>query len=815
MKITDAFLCPDHAAIDDAVDAACRAIAPTWPLDRFIAVNPYWGWKDQPFDGAAAQLGRLCGSPMFMPRAFYRAAWDRQLFTERHLSQSLAEAGLQCGVDTVIAALGEAAPAPAMRPLPSDLADVNRDLGREPGWRAVITQQVSQFCAAYFDADQADWHLPREATLYAGWRANLIRDRGIGLLVDAPDLAKRARRLPADGISAIAMVVAALGVPAAGLQSFMTACLLRINGWAAWCAYLRWQARLEGRDDAHIIDLLAVRLCWEYLQDEGTGRNRGGWQKAWSEAGQASAEPDPIVESVLQRALEIAYQSRLAAALARQDAHAAPGQPAVQAVFCIDVRSEVLRRALEGAAPQVQTLGFAGFFGLPISYQSIGTAAVRPQLPGLLTPALQATDSCGIAKQDEALATRRRDTLATSKSWQPFGRLPGAGFTLVETLGLGYLGKLIGRSLPATRKRLPEGHAGHSAGLRPVLAFNGDNALQQQADLAEKVLHAMGLQSGYARLVLLAGHGSTSANNAHAAGLDCGACCGQTGEVNARALAGLLNQDAVRGVLATRGLAIPADTWFVAGLHDTATDEVALFDIDLAPDSHRHDLEQLRAWLAQAGQATRQERAVALGMGHLANRPQALLHALRVRSNDWAQTRPEWGLANNAGFIAAPRSRSQAIDLQGRCFLHDYDWRQDHDNRILELIMTAPMVVANWINLQYYASTVDNQRYGSGNKVLHNVVGGHIGVFEGNSGDLRIGLPMQSLHDGRQWVHTPLRLSVFIEAPRDRIDAVIAAHETVRQLVENRWLYLFRIDSDSNVVESWVQGEWHASADAD
>ena len=814
MKITDAFLCSDHVAIHDAVDAACRAIAPTWPLDRFIAVNPYWGWKDQPFDATAAQLGRLCGSPMFMPRAFYRAAWQKQLFTERHLSQALAEAGLQCGVDAVTAALGEAAPAPAMRPLPSDLADADRDLGREPGWRPVITQQVSQFCAAYFDADQADWHLPHEATLYAGWRANLIRDRGIGLLVDTPDLGERARRLPDDGISAIAMVVTGLGVPAAGLQSFMTACLLRINGWAAWCAYLRWQARLEGREDRHIIDLLAVRLCWEYLLDEGAGRNAAGWQYAWSETAhgfaESESESEPAAENVLQRALEIAYQSRLATALARQGAQEMPGQPAVQAVFCIDVRSEVMRRALEGAAPQVQTLGFAGFFGLPISYQAIGTAAVRPQLPGLLAPALHATDSCGIAEEDAALATKRRDGLAVSKSWQPFGRLPGAGFTLVETLGLGYLGKLIGRSLPSIRKRLPAGHAGHSDGLRPMLAFDGGNALHQKVGLAEKVLNAMGLRSGYARLVLLAGHGSTSANNAHAAGLDCGACCGQTGEVNARALAGLLNDKAVRATLA-----IPADTWFVAGLHDTTTDEVALFDLDLAPDSHKPDLEQLRTWLDQAGEAARQERAPALGIGHLATRPQALRHALLVRSSDWAQTRPEWGLANNAAFIAAPRSRSRAIDLQGRCFLHDYDWRQDHDNSILELIMTAPMVVANWINMQYYASTVDNQRYGSGNKVLHNVVGGHIGVFEGNSGDLRVGLPLQSLHDGRQWVHTPLRLSVFIEAPRDRIDSVIAAHETVRQLAANRWLYLFRVDSDTHVVESWRQGKWHAVAGGD
>ncbi|PZR30267.1 MAG: DUF2309 domain-containing protein, partial [Ectopseudomonas oleovorans] len=136
------------------------------------------------------------------------------------------------------------------------------------------------------------------------------------------------------------------------------------------------------------------------------------------------------------------------------------------------------------------------------------------------------------------------------------------------------------------------------------------------------------------------------------------------------------------------------------------------------------------------------------------------------------------------------------LDLQGRAFLHDYDWRQDEGGKVLELIMTAPMVVAHWINLQYLTSTTDNQRFGSGNKVLHNVVGGNIGVFEGNGGDLRIGLARQSLHDGQRWLHRPLRLSVIITAPRSMIEQVIASHQVVRELVEHAWLYLLRLDDD-------------------
>jgi len=122
--------------------------------------------------------------------------------------------------------------------------------------------------------------------------------------------------------------------------------------------------------------------------------------------------------------------------------------------------------------------------------------------------------------------------------------------------------------------------------------------------------------------------------------------------------------------------------------------------------------------------------------------------------------------------------------------------------------MTAPMVVSHWINFQYYASTVDNGRYGSGNKVLHNVVGGHLGVFEGNGGDLRIGMSLQSLHDGEHWVHAPLRLSVFIEAPRSAIDRVLERHPKVRELVDNEWLHLFQIDVGERAISARTKGGW-------
>ena len=275
---------------------------------------------------------------------------------------------------------------------------------------------------------------------------------------------------------------------------------------------------------------------------------------------------------------------------------------------------------------------------------------------------------------------------------------------------------------------------------------------------------------------------------------------------NGMTLDGLLDEPAVRNELAARGRPLPDDVRFVAGLHDTTTDEVTLFDLDELPASHEADLTDLRGWLREAGDRARAERAPRLGLPPL---PSAgLFRAFRAKANDWAETRPEWGLADNAALIVAPRERTRAIDLRGRAFLHEYRQEEDVGYAVLEAIMTAPLLVAHWINLQYYASTVDNGRYGSGNKVLHNVVGGRVGLFEGNGGDLRIGLSLQSVHDGITWRHTPLRLTVFIEAPREAIDAILGKHAVVRALVDNGWLTLVQLDAAEPAAFTYRAGGW-------
>lgn len=788
----------------DQARQACDRMPPVWPLQRFVAVNPFLGLTDRPFAEVCRLMQRVGHATMLPDRSLFQ----RKLQTG-HLILSDVEQALETARSSLpfpwakeagrvslsdltqwlhqsgaAAAAGETAP-----PLLSVAEGLRHP--QDGTWSERVTTEIGKWCAAYCDAGQAAWPMPwRDLPLFAAWREAASVDANPELL-GLPGFRQLVQSLPADPDEAIGVLLDELDVPVHAAADYLHRLLL---GLAGWSAHLQYLAREGSTPDAPLHGLLAIRLTFEVALVRRHGADHFCASLAAQPAAEAGAPPprDLLLGLIWQQALESSFRRRLLTGLQlAPNRSSAPVRPAVQAVFCIDVRSEPLRRALEAQSPELETRGFAGFFGLPIEFVPFGGRQGKAQCPVLLKPQHRVHERLTDAspEEEERALHRLHLTRHLGQSWEAFKSAPVASFSFVEAAGLGYAWRLVQDSFGLRRSTKAGACHGHP---EPDMAF------EDQVALARGALKNMGLTQRFGRLVLLCGHGASTVNNPYGSSLDCGACGGHAGDANARTAAALLNATPVRAALAEHhGVTLPEDTVFLAGLHDTTTDEVRLFDTDRVPASHAGDLQQLQTWLEAAGTAARQRRASTLGLtASNADRD------LRRRSRDWSQVRPEWGLAGNAAFVVAPRSRTRGLDLGGRVFLHDYDRTADADLSVLELILTAPMIVTNWINLQYYASSVDNHLWGSGDKVSQNVVG-TFGVLQGGGGDLRTGLPLQSVHDGERLVHEPLRLSVLVEAERAAIDGILARHPGVSQLVENGWLHLVALEDDAQT--TWLR----------
>ena len=801
---------PTHDPPDvlDALRRACDKIAPAWPLENFVTVNPYLGLKDQSFEEAADTLAKTAGVRTTLSASYYLDAFEAGRITKDDLAAALEarEAPPAKTADALLEQLytdgDETDPFAAEVPTVADVAFA--ETGRD--WDRLVTDQVSSWAGAYFDRGQALWPSADDTQpLFTAWKEEACVDRtpdvmGLDGFRDA------VAGLPDDPREAARTALATLDVPKDGLDLYLHRVLRRVGGWASFAARIVWnRKRYADEEDDTLLQFLTVLLCWEAALLKTLP---SPIDAAWADAKDRllalshSSERSQSLERhlVLQDAFDRAAQRDL---VDRVNDHTQPApsdeRPDAQAIFCIDVRSEVLRRHLESVASSVDTLGFAGFFGIPIEYVPMGHEEGGTQCPPLLTPEHTILEKMPDEEDHETAVWGRRLKQHVKRAWNAFKMGAVSCFSFVGPIGLAYLPKMITDTLGWTRT-VPDPD---TMGLddrtveekAPSLTPNDHDdgtvgmPIEDQIDTAEEMLQAMSLTEDFAHLVMITGHEATTVNNPYDSGLDCGACSGHSGGPNAQVAATILNNDTVRMGLADRGIDIPTDTFFLAATHNTTTDEVTVLNRDEVPERHRDRLQDLEDALAEAGRRTRRERAERFHLPDDAD----VDTAVTERSTDWSQVRPEWGLAGCHSFIVAPRRRTEQLDLEGRSFLHNYDWRQDEDFSVLELIMTAPMVVTSWISLQYYASTVDNEHFGSGNKTLHNVVG-KLGVLEGNAGDLRVGLPWQSVHDGDSYQHEPLRLNVVIEAPREAMNDVLERHDDVRALCDNGWLRLLAME---------------------
>jgi uncharacterized protein YbcC (UPF0753/DUF2309 family) len=805
-----------------------RRIAPLWSLENFVAVNPYLGLADMEFTMAMNFLHRVGKTQATLPRAFYLDALQEGRITKEDIASALADqaGALPQDVDQFLAELETETPQAAAEWQIQTFSEVASCLNGK-NWERFMVDRISFWASAYFDQDQAPWDTaPGENSLFQAWK----REAEVDYSAEAMGL-KGFRNfievLPNDHLEAAARALEVLDIPESSLEHYFSGLLMKMNGWAGYAARIDWEANLAGQESQAVEEFLAILLLWEmglhtllpYSNLEREWEVAKHQLQVLSQADQPTTSLSSLL--ILQEAFDRANQRRIIQKLHQQPrVDPRSSRPKAQAIFCIDVRSEVLRRHLEAADAGIETMGFAGFFAFPIEYVPLAHASGTSQCPVLLRPTHVVKESLVDAQETQKAMERRTLREQVAKAWKSFKLGAVTCFSFVGPVGLSYLPKLFTDSFGLTRPVAHPDHRGLSQKQlqqKAVRLDTGDFSghisgipLEDRVQMGLSALKAMSLTDNFARMVLIVGHGSTTVNNPHATGLDCGACGGHTGESNAKVAAAVLNDREVRRGLQAAGIEVPAETIFVAALHDTTTDEVQLFyGQEQWPSTHRQEWEELTAALHLAGEGARKERAARMNIKSGDISKQVIL-----RSKDWSQVRPEWGLAGCSSFIVAPRARTQQLDFGGKAFMHNYSWQKDTDFSVLELIMTAPMVVTSWINLQYYASTVDNKRFGSGNKTLHNVVGG-LGVLEGFGGDLRVGLPWQSVHDGTRYQHEPQRLNVIIEAPINEMSKILARHESVRQLCDHRWIYLFAMNEEGKVAYRYVGDlEWEKWVDS-
>jgi uncharacterized protein len=785
-----------------------RIVAPVWPLNDYVAVNPYMGLSGQKFLDAQQTLSSVRDCTLLMPKDYFRS-----LIEQGRLSQTQIEiAFTQCRVEYPelysnfdLSSLfdetdGNLSGSDSLEARFFTVAGaVDRELGSH--WSSHIINDISRHCAAHFDQGQAIWSSPwRGLSLYQawhaaaqiGWRMDLLGLKGFRSFV---------AKMPKAAKDAIPQLLEALEIPQACWQQFLLCELFSIAGWTSFVRYRVRESEFNDERNEDLVGLIAIRLAYDVALKSVPGIPQelqlypARMEFAEDPGVRFSPGRDVLVRYLLQVATEKSYQTELCQKLlSPSESGVEKKRKTLQMVFCIDVRSEVMRRHLESVSDEIETFGFAGFFGLALEYIPFSETSGAAQCPVLLKPGFRIRES--LRQTDEQVSLKacsdRKTIREWRKLWKSFQTSAVSCFSFVESLGLTYFAKLLTTSFrlarPVTGAETdgipsnlvehlgPEIHANESAGI----------SSDAQVDLAQGILRNLGLTNHFGRIVALCGHVCDVVNNPYKAGLDCGACGGHSGEPNARAAVSLLNSPHVRNGLGKRGIQIPDDTFFIASVHNTTTDEIRFFDPHDLPMTHAAEFAQVKAWLEKASLLCRIERNQRFGNSD----PKDLIR----RSRDWSEVRPEWGLAGNAAFIIAPRCRTNGLDLGGRTFLHSYDYHNDPDFKILELIMTAPMIVTNWINLQYYASTVDNRAFGSGNKLIHNVVG-QFGVFEGNGGDIMTGLPWQSVHDGERFQHEPLRLLVVVEAPRIAVEQIVKKHANVHHLVTNGWLTLMALDN--------------------
>ena len=750
----------NKAILKQYVKEASNVIGKTWPLYSFVTSNPLTGYESMPFEKAVNSAKHLLGANVYPETELYKAALNDGSIENNILIDLLTKEGFLETPETYLNQL--------LKSKTEFVENETQDLDRT----------LAKYLSVFLDEGLAEWDMPnRELGFYKAWRKLAKYDKTISLKGNLPNTATEALTIVLKHYSEENYI-----------QIFKTN-LAALPGYVGYINHrnennTEWQQNFP----IDLLDYLAVRLWYaQALNIDLLPNNQNHIEQTTTMK----------LQELFLKAWEMTWQNSISNTLQDQaHANSKINKKALDAqlVFCIDTRSELIRRHVESKG-HYETFGYAGFFGIATDYVNPENGIARKSCPPILNSAYQ-TSEITPEKNDEQMAKfKKRVSQSDFKNYvlkRMKNMLPSA-FGFVEGTGILYGFSLVARTLlpgQLYRKQIKKKN--------PIETFcitqldyisdsktsQSDIALDEKVTIVKSAFDLLGWTE-FAPLVIFSGHGSHTANNAFASSLDCGACAASPGRHNARMLAKLANDIQVRSKLNLEyGIKIPDSTVFVGAEHNTTTDAIELFDAEV-PKSHLSRLKALKQDLVLAQETATQERL------SKSTNSVALAH---INANNWSETRPEWGLAKNSGFIIGSRKLTKNLQLDGKCFLHSYEWDKDPEGNALEGIMQGPMVVTQWINNHYYFSTVDNDFFGGGTKITHNVTG-KFGVVQGNGGDLKMGLPLQSIKStDEDYYHKPLRLSVMIHAPIARVSEILLNNPHLRELLDNSWIYLLVMD---------------------
>ncbi|WP_057763060.1 DUF2309 domain-containing protein [Cytobacillus praedii] len=845
------------------IESASQVIAPLWPISAFAARNPWMGLEKQSFEKVACWLKDTRDIDIYPSASVILSAKSKG-----EIDEVFVKMGLQRWLDSHSFKIprdeAERFCHAALRldPLPStllsslklkEMADglsglntertesffkqpISSFIENQDSERLVNTldHHVIKWCKLYLDDSQAGWTMPnREEGFYRAWKSLIQYD---------PALSKKQRErlksLPQEAHMALKEALFSLKIPESEIQTYLEGHLLSLPGWAGM---MLWRSRHSSHEHALLTDYLAVRISmeWALIKPYLPLTNRRSEKKVsitqllaswihwgdltigeWSQMAAAKQNEyltfayrfdEKLRRKLWLEAWEQTHTDRLSQKIiSKQPKTNNKKSVLAQLAFCIDVRSEPFRRQLEKEGP-FETIGIAGFFGLPIATMELGSNHSHASLPVMLNPQHIIKEAAD--KNELKLYQHRRQTVnSLSYTFKTMKQNVLASLLLPELSGPWISLQMVARSfvprradrfirnLRETWLRKPNtklllNHVHHLDEEIPV-GFSK----KEKVDYAHQALKMMGLTENFAPFVVICGHGSHSTNNPYSAAIDCGACGGAAGGFNARVLATLCNLPEVREELASGGIEIPEYTVFAAAEHKTTVDELQWIYVPELSEVAQEAFDRIEAIMPKVSHNANAER-----LAHLPNftsklkNPNAEAHRF---AKDWSEIRPEWGLARNAAFIIGQRELTQDIDLEGRAFLHNYDWNKDENGDLLANIIAGPGTVTQWINLQYYASTVAPHYYGSGNKATQTITAG-LGVMQGNASDLLAGLPWQSvMQSDYEAYHSPLRLLIVIQAPSVYVERLLNNDLAFREKVQNGWVRLASVDPEGHW-ENW------------